>query len=104
MPPTSSRPRKMPFGKFKGIYLHDLPDDYLEWLSGLDNLREPLLTWVQEEFDAREAQSKMPAGDAKPMDRAVVAMAQEVIASGYHSSPRCTTRTRRAGTERTCAW
>ena len=32
---------KIPFGKFKGTFLCDLPDDYLAWLQTIE-LRDPL--------------------------------------------------------------
>lgn len=41
----------MPFGKFKGCYVSELPIPYLEWLTDNINLREPLRTAV---FDALE--------------------------------------------------
>lgn len=34
---------KMPFGKYKGVELADIPADYIDWLLGnIDDLREPL--------------------------------------------------------------
>ncbi len=32
---------RMPFGKYRGLDLEDLPDEYLEWLLSID-LREKL--------------------------------------------------------------
>jgi hypothetical protein len=39
----------MPFGRYRGWSLDELPDDYLEWLDGLDDLREPLRSAVARE-------------------------------------------------------
>jgi uncharacterized protein (DUF3820 family) len=32
----------MPFGKYRGWLLSELPDGYLQWLRTLSDLREPL--------------------------------------------------------------
>jgi len=46
---------KMPFGKFKGCYLDELPDDYLDWLRFEIELREPLKkSAIDREFLTRE--------------------------------------------------
>jgi hypothetical protein len=42
----------MPFGKFKGHAVEDLPDAYIVWLVGLD-LREPLRGAVIDEIARR---------------------------------------------------
>jgi uncharacterized protein (DUF3820 family) len=49
---------KMPFGKFRGVEVADLPLDYLEWLRKLGDLR------VRLSEDVRK-------------------MAEEILASGY---------------------
>lgn len=43
----------MPFGKFKGTPLEDLPSEYLLWLGCLDTLRQPLLGYVLKEMARR---------------------------------------------------
>ena len=43
----------MSFGHFKGTPLDDLPNDYLLWLSCLDDLRQPLLGRVLKEMGRR---------------------------------------------------
>jgi hypothetical protein len=45
---------KMPFGKFKGCYLEEIPDDYLDWLRFEIDLREPLRSAVCREYLTRE--------------------------------------------------
>lgn len=37
----------MPFGKYKGEYLGDIPVDYLEWLHGQDFVKGKLLENIQ---------------------------------------------------------
>jgi hypothetical protein len=44
----------MPFGKHKGVPLAELPDDYLDWLASLDDLRPPLRAAVHREVRKRE--------------------------------------------------
>jgi len=46
----------MPFGLHKGKHLDDLPDDYLLWLSCLNDLRQPLLGHVLHEMSRRLAE------------------------------------------------
>ena len=43
----------MPFGKFKGNELAEVPDSYLLWLAENVELREPLLSHVWEEMQER---------------------------------------------------
>lgn len=38
----------MPFGKYQGCYVEDLPQNYLRWLWENIDLREPLLSAVQD--------------------------------------------------------
>lgn len=40
----------MPFGKFKGCSLSELPDDYIEWLVHEFKPREPLLSRLKTEL------------------------------------------------------
>ncbi|HKQ34017.1 MAG TPA: DUF3820 family protein [Nitrospiraceae bacterium] len=45
----------MPFGKYRGTPLAELPNEYLVWLGGLDDLRPPLLKHVLYEMSRRLA-------------------------------------------------
>lgn len=40
--------KSMPFGKYKGKPLTELPDPYVAWLIKKCDLKEPLKTWVEE--------------------------------------------------------
>ena len=44
---------EMPFGKFRGYDVKDLPDFYLAWLVSLDDLRANLADAVEEEWRHR---------------------------------------------------
>jgi hypothetical protein len=41
-------------GKYKGYPLADIPQDYLEWLRDTVELREPLATAIEREWERRE--------------------------------------------------
>lgn len=51
-PRTSTGPL-LPFGKYRGTPLEDVPDEYLLWLGTLHDLRNPLLTHVLHEMARR---------------------------------------------------
>jgi len=52
--------RFMPFGKYKGMEVDDVPPDYLEWLQEQGTLRDPLKTWIEEYFaNAKSSIKKM---------------------------------------------
>jgi hypothetical protein len=50
---VSATTMKIPFGKHKGSELGDVPEQYLEWLAGVDWLREPLASAVKAEAERR---------------------------------------------------
>jgi len=43
----------MPFGKFRGSRLEDLPAEYLLWVGCLPDLRQPLLGAILKEMGRR---------------------------------------------------
>jgi hypothetical protein len=69
----------MPFGRWRGHSLDELPDDYLTWLAGLDDLREPLRSAVAAEHRRRCG----AASSARLMSPEVVAVADELVTAGY---------------------
>jgi hypothetical protein len=76
----------MPFGKFRGTCLRDLPGDYLLWLRGLE-LREPLRTHVAREHARRRhaRASSAPQPQLSPAQRAV---AVQIVTAGFRTLAR----------------
>jgi hypothetical protein len=69
---------RMPFGRYKGYAVEDLPEDYLTWLWESCDLREPLCSAVQKALSEDGAVSRstdLPA-DLRPV-------AQEIVSIGY---------------------
>jgi uncharacterized protein (DUF3820 family) len=46
---------EMPFGKYKGEDITDVPTDYLSWLEEQDWIREPMRKAVQFELERRSS-------------------------------------------------
>ena len=78
----------MPFGKFKGAALEDLPDPYVQWLHGLPDLREPLRSAVHAEWSLRfgEAASSLPAlaAEARPVVEELISVGYRALARQHH--------------------
>lgn len=53
---------RMPFGKYRGFQVDDLPEDYLQWLIDNVDLREPLRSAVYETVGL-EMSASLPAGN-----------------------------------------
>jgi hypothetical protein len=91
---------KMPFGRYKGRLVSSLPDDYLEWLAALDNLREPLAAAVWRELNRREPGEQRewtpPPPPQSPSTVALriaadeVPLAKQIFDAGYRSVARVT--------------
>ncbi|MDP2601893.1 MAG: DUF3820 family protein [Deltaproteobacteria bacterium] len=71
---------RMPFGKFKGERLQELPNSYVEWLLGLD-LREPLRTKIKLEYQRRTLSENV--AHVVPID--LVSVAEAVITAGVRA-------------------
>jgi heterodisulfide reductase subunit A-like polyferredoxin len=78
----------MPFGRYHGIPLADLPDEYVDWLMSLDNLREPLRSAIAREWRARreaESAAEDAATDAAALTPGIADIAAEVVTAGYRA-------------------
>jgi hypothetical protein len=69
----------IPFGKYRGLDLQDLPDEYLEWLFTIE-LREPLRSAVEDEIAAR----RKPVGAGHRIADELVTAGYRVMAMRYH--------------------
>ena len=69
---------QMPFGKYRGAMVNELPFNYLQWLTGLE-LLEPLRTRVRNEYEKRLHDQSQYEG---PINLAVV---DEIIGAGVRS-------------------
>ena len=78
----------MPFGRYKGAALVDLPDDHVRWLHGLPDLREPLRSAVQTEWNFRfgEGASTLPAlpAEARPVVEELISVGYRALARQHH--------------------
>lgn len=72
----------MPFGRYRGLHLAELPESYLAWLLALHDLREPLRSAVH-----AEQQRRRGAGRPGPMLRPCPdpALAVSVIGAGLRT-------------------
>jgi len=60
----------MPFGKYKGHDLRELPDDYLLWIIATIPLRDPLLSAVTKEITERDLElPSSPSPAQRPTKR-----------------------------------
>jgi len=80
---------KMPFGKYRGCQLWELPNGYLRWLVSLLDLREPLRSAVYAELRARadHNRGRPPHARALPdpqVARDLIAAGRRVLAAKYH--------------------
>jgi hypothetical protein len=74
---------RMKFGKFKGYEVSELPDNYLDWLSTLSDLREPLLSAVASELLKRFGAQQDPQQTRLLLSGEVLDLADSVITAGY---------------------
>lgn len=68
----------MPFGKYEGWELAELPDDYLSWLYTLDDLRYPLKGAVAAEVRRRSAEESVLA-----IEWAELPILEEMLEAGF---------------------
>jgi hypothetical protein len=84
---------RMPFGKFKGRRLADLPAEYLDWLYSLETLYAPTARAVEAEWLRRHAgrstnNGAWQASRHGPIPAAAQAAATQVVQEGYRALTR----------------
>lgn len=77
----------MPFGKFKGVRIAELPDDYVVWLLTLD-LRDPLAAAVYIEARRRRLDASDGRTDRARRYRPDVAVVEELVSAGLRALAR----------------
>jgi hypothetical protein len=79
----------MPFGRYAGCDIADLPTDYLSWLLSID-LRPRLAEAVETEWNyrhyGREPERRLAAGVTLSIPFGDVELAKEIIDSGYRAT------------------
>jgi hypothetical protein len=71
---------RMPFGKYRGCEVSDLPESYLRWLWENCDLREPLHSAVRDTLDlGEEDDTPAPRAGVSPEGKA---MAKGLIRTG----------------------
>lgn len=73
----------MPFGKFKGQTLVNLPDDYDRWLASIE-LRDPLKTAVAQEAARRAAALIQAAAFSPEWAFAIVSAGVKALVVKHH--------------------
>lgn len=72
---------RMPFGKYEGARIAELPDGYLEWLAEQPWLRDPLRRRVAAELRARETPPAPPTTSTPPAD--IAADVADIVRTGF---------------------
>ena len=80
----------MPFGRYRGMPLKDVPLGYLRWLLDEVDLREPLLTGVERECRRRSRPRHDRRRTAAPTPPAALsaelrATAVEIVTTGFRA-------------------
>jgi hypothetical protein len=78
---------KMPFGRYRGMEIRDLPDEYFDWLLSID-LREPLASAVDREASCRfgyrdDDEEDEPDQSHNIPEPEVLNLANKIISTGY---------------------
>jgi len=77
----------MPFGRFKGELIANLPNWYLNWVADLPDLREPLYSSVLAEVARRDAE-ETETDDDLPGDCPNLQVADELVNAGFKALAR----------------
>lgn len=73
---------KMPFGKYRGVELRELPDDYLQWLYSEFDLKGRLKSAVYQEYKIRS--SRITFDELNTLDGGKIKKIYYRLAMQYH--------------------
>ena len=79
--------RGLPFGKYKGVPLEDVPSEYLRWLLKID-LYPRTRGLVEDELAARRNGAHGPSLRLCPVNPGEVPIARQVVEAGHRSLAR----------------
>jgi hypothetical protein len=74
----------MPFGKYRGCFISELPLEYLDWLLDQEFIRNPLRSTLEREFEKRlHSQEPNNAIDISLIDE-LVSAGLRTLSKKYH--------------------
>jgi hypothetical protein len=77
----------MPFGRYKGRDVRELPDGYLRWLIDLEDLYGPLRDAVEDEWQRRQEPKREPPREPRTHHSAsaIRDVVDELVTAGYRA-------------------
>src|SRR5436309_1103576 len=76
---------RMPFGQYRGRLLSEIPEDYLDWLASLSNLREPLRSRVRREHERRFGRDADPRPCLPHVPEQIRIVAEKIVTRGFRA-------------------
>ncbi len=73
---------RVPFGKFRGVLVCELPDEYLDWHTR--ELREPLRSAIRQEWRWRFAADDRTTADTRRLAEAIITAGYRTLALEHH--------------------
>lgn len=78
----------MPFGKYRGVEIEDLPSDYLDWLTTIDlhgRLKQAVMNECRMRFQGEAEEKESPARPPSQFDEQDRALLAEILRAGYRA-------------------
>jgi hypothetical protein len=75
----------MPLGKFKGTPIHELPDEYIEWLLNEDWLKNPLKAAIVSEKEKRVF-TLLAKRDQIDIPNNILDEVEEIVLAGFRAA------------------
>jgi hypothetical protein len=80
----TTTPHTLPFGRYRGRPLTELPSDYVEWALALDHLREPLKSRLRAEVQRPGRAMKVGTADRARVAKALIMAGIHALAQHHH--------------------